>query len=416
MHTIPALTAALWLIAPPAATEPGASKPAADAKAVPAIQLIGSASIPGDALDKSGLTGEVAPGVPHARLGSMGSGIDVLDRIPGGVHIISTCDRGPADGAAPFLCRLQAWTLHVDPAKDPAVTLALDATTLLRRGDGEPFVGISSELGTWKDADGHVLSNRLDPEGIRRLASGNYLVSEEYMPGVLEFAPNGKYVRSWPVPERYLCKHPGKDEAAEVPPANTSGRQPNKGFEGLAMTPSGDAWLLLQDPLIQDGALSKKGKRVGHSIRMLRLGRAPGAKDMREVVYRLEDPAHGISEMMALDDHRFLVIERDGTAAKFRRIYEIDVDVATDVSGIAALPSGDLPAGVKPVGKKVFLDLADPATGLGQTPEKIEGLCWGPTLADGRRTLVVATDNDMKAEQPSLFWVFALPATSTAKR
>jgi hypothetical protein len=40
-------------------------------------------------------------------------------------------------------------------------------------------------------------------------------------------------------------------------------------------------------------------------------------------------------------------------------------------------------------------------------PEKIEGLALGPALADGRRTLVVTTDNDLKTENPSWFWVFA---------
>ena len=133
---------------------------------------------------------------------------------------------------------------------------------------------------------------------------------------------------------------------------------------------------------------------------------------MREVVYRLEEPAYGTSELLAMDDHRFLVIERDSRAAQFRRIYEIDVNGATDVLGMNELPSDVLPASVQPVAKKLFLDLTDPATGLGQTPEKIEGLCWGPTLPDGRRTLIIAVDNDMKADQPTIFWVFALPATA----
>jgi hypothetical protein len=41
-------------------------------------------------------------------------------------------------------------------------------------------------------------------------------------------------------------------------------------------------------------------------------------------------------------------------------------------------------------------------------PEKLEGLCFGPRLPDGRRTLIVTSDNDLKAEQASWFWVFAV--------
>ena len=40
-------------------------------------------------------------------------------------------------------------------------------------------------------------------------------------------------------------------------------------------------------------------------------------------------------------------------------------------------------------------------------PEKIEGLSHGPRLADGRQTLVVASDNDFQADVPTLIWVFA---------
>jgi len=133
---------------------------------------------------------------------------------------------------------------------------------------------------------------------------------------------------------------------------------------------------------------------------------------MRELVYRLEKPKHGVNEIVALSDRELLVLERDGkggTETKFRSVFLIDLENATDVSNIERLGSRDLPAGVRPVHKRPWLDLLDPAHGLaGPTmPEKIEGLALGPTLADGRRTLVVTTDNDLKAENPSWFWVFA---------
>ena len=377
--------------------------------------LIGSTSIPSSTMDHSGLAGDVHPGFPHARVGSIGSGLDCVDTFPGGAHLLAVNDRGPADGAAPFHCRFQRLTLRVDPAASDTVSVALDATEMLKRPDGKPFVGISSELGTFKDASGETVSNRLDPEAIRRLPSGNVLISEEYMPGVIEFDPHGAFVRAWPVPQAFRCQHPGPDELAELPPANTSGRQPNKGFEGMAITPSGVVWTLLQSPLLQDGALDAKGKRVGRNIRMLCLGTKPGASAMRQLVYPLESPANGICELLALDEQRFLTIERDGPAAKFRRIYLIDASQATDVSSVAALPPDALPEGTKPVSKRMLVDLADPSTGIMRMPEKIEGLCIGPTLPDGRHTLVVASDNDMKADEPTQFWVFGLPEWASPK-
>ena len=166
---------------------------------------------------------------------------------------------------------------------------------------------------------------------------------------------------------------------------------------------------LLQQPLIQDGALNDKGKRAGVNVRLLCLGRAPG-ETPREFIYRLETPKLGLCELLALDEHRFLTIERDGSERRFRRVYLIDTEGATDIAAMKSLPADTLPDGVKPVSKRAIIDLADPSIGLRDMPEKIEGLCMGPTLSDGRRTLVVASDNDMKADEPTWFWVFALPA------
>jgi len=59
--------------------------------------------------------------------------------------------------------------------------------------------------------------------------------------------------------------------------------------------------------------------------------------------------------------------------------------------------------------------LAVPSSGFMRMPEKFVGLCIGPTLPDGRHTVVVASDNDMKADEPTQFWVFALPEWASPK-
>ena len=41
-------------------------------------------------------------------------------------------------------------------------------------------------------------------------------------------------------------------------------------------------------------------------------------------------------------------------------------------------------------------------------PEKLEGLAIGPDLADGRHLLLVTSDNDFAAGNPSRFFAFAL--------
>ena len=121
------------------------------------------------------------------------------------------------------------------------------------------------------------------------------------------------------------------------------------------------------------------------------------------------------------------MIERDGKAGResaSKRIYHINLQGATDVSapfvaegksfdytGTTAangLPATGAIAGVKPVSKRLFLDLLDPRLGLGgdSFPEKLEGLAWGPDFDNEDKLLIVTSDNDFKAEQGTWFYVF----------
>src|SRR6185503_18085073 len=74
-----------------------------------ATVLLGTASVPGAAVDFSNLTDVLAGGVPHNRLGSFGSGIAYSGRDD---LYYATDDRGPADGAVAFHCRVQSLQIH----------------------------------------------------------------------------------------------------------------------------------------------------------------------------------------------------------------------------------------------------------------------------------------------------------------
>jgi hypothetical protein len=62
------------------------------------------------------------------------------------------------------------------------------------------------------------------------------------------------------------------------------------------------------------------------------------------------------------------------------------------------------------VAKSELFDLLDPRFHLADErfPEKIEGLAFGPDLPDGRRLLLVTTDNDLRADVESWIWAFAI--------
>ena len=191
-------------------------------------------------------------------------------------------------------------------------------------------------------------------------------------------------------------------------------RLPNRGMEGLAISPDGTKlYGAMQSPLIQDGALNDKAERVGLNCRILEIDTTTGKT--REFVYRLDDGANGVSEILAVSDREFLVLERDGKGgadAACKKLFHIDLAGATDVTAVAALPAGALPAAVTPVKKKPFLDLLAPKHKIAgaDLPEKFEGLAFGPDLPDGRRLLLVTADNDFVAEKPFRVYAFAVDA------
>src|SRR5262249_40518556 len=92
------------------------------------ITLVGTFSIPGDALDRSGLQGTVGKDIPQARLGSFGSAIDYTGKDD---LYIACDDRGPGNGELPFRCRFQTFRIRIDPGAQEPVHVDLISTTLL---------------------------------------------------------------------------------------------------------------------------------------------------------------------------------------------------------------------------------------------------------------------------------------------
>jgi hypothetical protein len=374
-----------------------------------AVELIGVGTIPPDARDFSGLTDALSDGTPHDRLASLGSAIDFTGE---GHRYVLAADRGPKDGAVEYRTRLQF--VDITPGPDRTLTIRPVGTALLTDERADPLIGRSTFFHPTDRARG----SRYDPEGVRASGRGTYFVSEEYAPAIDEFRDDGRRIRRLAVPQKFAISRLDGDPAGELPPHNRSGRQPNRGFEGLAISPDGSTlWAALQSPLIQDRALDASNERVGVNIRVLSITIASGAT--REYVYPLENPKLGVSEILAVDAARFLVLERDGKPgdeAKVKRVYLADFSSATDVTAIESLPIKDLPPGVRAAEKSLLLDLLDPVHGQAGAsfPEKIEGLSFGPPMPDGRRTLLVTSDNDF-LDRPTTIWMFALDAATPAR-
>ena len=278
--------------------------------------------------------------------------------------------------------------------------LRLDGEILLRRADGTPLTGLPIGAGacgsTGETAfrlDGTVIApdpEGIDSEGLVVLQDGTFWVSDEYGPFLAKFAANGRQL------QRLTPCNGG------LPPVYAT-RRPNRGMEGLTITPDG-TWLVgaMQAPL--ENPTITGVRNVSRLTRLLFKNIATGAT--REYAYLLEDPTlQGNSEILALSNTRFLVLERDGNFAfgsppsTFKRIYEVDITGSTDITALGALGATPIAggktleqatvaelaaAGVVPVSKTLRVDLV----AAGFPHDKAEGLALGPG------NMLFVTDDD----------------------
>ncbi len=359
------------------------------------VTFLGSVRAPGDTIDRSGLTGTLETGTPIQAFG----GLSAIDYTGIKNRYLVLSDRGAGDGAASYPCRFHEVDITVSPS-DGRVAMELVQSTLMTDAQQKFWTGNLAPLKAW-DGSGHAPC--LDPEGIRVLDDSRIVVSDEYGPSLDVFDRSGKLLRSISIPERYLlseCR----------PNPWTTGTYTNRGIEGVAITPD-QKWVVgvMQGPLVQDGRI-ENAKCLGVMTRWLI--RSLSTEVTKDWIYPLENESTGVSEVLAIDNQRFLVIERDskiGSEAKIKKIFLADASQATDVSEVASLRDG-IPTGHQAISKTLLIDLLDPEYGMsGATaPEKPEGLTWGPRLADGRRLLLVCFDNDFEPTMDTIIAAFAI--------
>jgi hypothetical protein len=253
-------------------------------------------------------------------------------------------------------------------------------------------------------------------------------VSDEYGPHVYEIDRfTGRRLRSFALPSELAVATQSPRGDVEIA-GNVAGRVANKGMEGLALVPSGRTLVgAMQSPLLQDGGTSAQLTRLVTID--LRTG------DTRQYAYPLTNlgtPAKPkyptISEIVAINDHEFLVDERDGkglgddSVAAFKRVFHIDLAGAQDVTG----RRGEASLATAAIVKTPFLDLVAALTAHGlaaqDIPAKLEGLAFGPDVFVGgarKHTLWIANDNDFVStvvdahhpaglDNPNQFFVFAV--------
>jgi len=200
------------------------------------------------------------------------------------------------------------------------------------------------------------------------------------------------------------------------------GARPNRGLEGLSVSPSGRyLFASAEEALFQDGELSTFD--AGTRVRLARWDLERGGEPSEH--FYLTDPVvprlaaatganSGVSEIVALDDTRLLLLERSFVlnaerAANTIRIFEADLGA---VAGSAPVPSAP-----PVVSKRLVLDLGDVVGRFDEGRRELdnfEGMTLGPRLPSGNPSLLLVSDDNFSAKQRTVFVALELRAGEPA--
>ncbi len=198
----------------------------------------------------------------------------------------------------------------------------------------------------------------------------------------------------------------------KVSSSTEAGSRNNLTFEGLTFAPDGNSlWVAMEAPIYEDGPVPTTLN--GAYSRVTQYDR--NGTVLRQVAYPIDaipvalaagmSVDNGVSEMLAVDDRRFLMVERtgvqgaDGNYKDYIRVYEMDVSNETDVRNTPSLKGASFTAATK----RLVLDLT--TLNLPQL-DNIEGIAWGLKLANGHDSLVVVSDDNFNATQVTQFLAF----------
>lgn len=216
----------------------------------------------------------------------------------------------------------------------------------------------------------------LDTESIRRDKNGNLWFGDEFGPYLIKTDANG-------VVQRREIALPGvfaPENEAVLNGSVTSNLGGSGGFEGMAVNASGDKLYTLLEKTV-----------AGDPVKALRINEFDINTEKYtglDYLYQLETAGTAIGDMVALDDHRFLVIERNGGTATsgtpFKKVFIADTTGVADGGFVTKTELVDL------------MNIADPddLNGDGSTVFTFPFVTIEDILVLDPQTLLIVNDNN----------------------
>ncbi len=231
-------------------------------------------------------------------------------------------------------------------------------------------------------------------EGERIISKKDTVLNE---PAIYIINEKGNLINHFTVPSNF------KMQVKEYGPRR------NGVWEGLSFSPDyKNLWVSTEEPLYQDGPRADVAPNKAYT-RFVKYD-AHTKRPIAQYAYLLEPVAHepvpadafrvnGISEILAIDNNKFLVMERSFSTGNLKntiKIFEVDFSSATNLVEKSILKMEDFRAATK----KLLINLDE----LGIYIDNVEGLTFGPRLANGKQSLLLIADNNFNLlEQQQVF-------------
>ncbi len=276
-------------------------------------------------------------------------------------------------------------------------------TTLLKTRDGNFYSGPSADPLHTPDPEAIRYNPKNNSfmwssEGERIVSTGKLILED---PSVTEINEKGIYMDTLILPEQM---HMSKEE---------TGPRRNGVFEGLAFADDYKTlFVSVEEPLYNDGSRAGLKDSAG-IIRILKYDVAT-KKSIGQYAYKIDPVAYppvpagsfiinGVADILSVGKNKLIVIERSfstGRAAGTIKIYLADLASAENIENETSIKNK--PA--KMISKKLLLNMDD----LEIYIDNIEGVCFGPVLANGHKTLVFVSDNNFVPVQKTQFLLFEI--------
>ncbi|WP_316847753.1 esterase-like activity of phytase family protein [Pedobacter psychrodurus] len=296
------------------------------------------------------------------------------------------------------------YTAQIDLKENKIDTVRITGLTYMLQENGKPYPKYGTDKSVKPDGESvryNPLNKQLiwSSEGERLFKNGDTIIVQ---PSLTFISTEGKFLNTIPLPRGF---HFTKTE---------NGPRKNALFEGLTYANNYKTlYASLEEPLYQDGPQSSFGYDKALT-RILKFDVAT-KKNVAQYAYKLDalpvQPTvendwnvNGISEILAVNDHTLLVMERAWAKGHddhtFLKLYLVDLNGAeNEIENTSFIQKPP-----KPLTKKLLFDFDT----LNRHIDNFEGVTFGPKLPNGHQSLIFCVDNNFGKSQVQQFFLFEI--------